>query len=218
MKEKLQGVIIGGMIGIIVTGSIGVFAAQYTANDNPFPITYNGRSVSLQGYNIDGNTYFKLRDIADVVGGFNVGFENNTIILTSNNYSNASNSGKDLKPYKWSSDYTSVKDISIGGKYFKDVVCLDTLNEGLVYYNLDGKFNSINGLYGSIDDDYSTASGKAVVRFYGDGKLLQELDFVAGQLPKEFNLSVNGVSQLMIEAQETEYCSGFVAVANVFGK
>ena len=82
MKKMLQGFITGIISGVVITGSIGVFAAYYTASDNPFPITYNGNSVSLEGYNIEGSTYFKLRDIADVVGGFNVGFQNNTITLT----------------------------------------------------------------------------------------------------------------------------------------
>lgn len=82
MKKRLQGLIIGVIAGTIITGSIGVLATQYAATDNPFPITYNGNQVSLQGYNIEGNTYFKLRDIADVVGGFDVDFENSTIVLT----------------------------------------------------------------------------------------------------------------------------------------
>ena len=82
MKKSLQGFIIGIISGIVITGSMGVFAAYYTATDNPFPVTYNGNRVSLEGYNIEGSTYFKLRDIADVVGGFNVVFENNTITLT----------------------------------------------------------------------------------------------------------------------------------------
>lgn len=84
MKKQLQGFIAGILSGIVAAGTIGVFAAYYTAEDNPFPITYNGNQVSLQGYNIEGSTYFKLRDIADVVGGFNVGFENSTIVLTGN--------------------------------------------------------------------------------------------------------------------------------------
>lgn len=44
-------------------------------------ITLNGNSVSMEGYNIEGSTYFKLRDIADAVGGFSVDFKSNTIVL-----------------------------------------------------------------------------------------------------------------------------------------
>lgn len=94
MKKRLQGLITGVIAGIIIAVSVGVLAAQYTATDNSFPVIYNGNQVSLQGYNIDGSTYFKLRDIADVVGGFDVGFENNTITLTDNSNSNTVTSSK----------------------------------------------------------------------------------------------------------------------------
>lgn len=67
-------------------GVAGVFAAQYAATGNPFPIQLNGQSVELEGYNINDNTYFKLRDIADVVGGFSVDFQNNTIRLSKDGY------------------------------------------------------------------------------------------------------------------------------------
>lgn len=70
--------------GAIIFGSVGVFAGQYNATDNPFPIQLNGSSVSIEGYNINGSTYFKLRDIADVVGGFWVNFYDNTIHISNN--------------------------------------------------------------------------------------------------------------------------------------
>lgn len=83
MKKKE--LFVGVLIGSAITAT-GAFAVQYVATDNPFPITLNGNSVNIQGYNIEGSTYFKLRDIADVVGGFSVGFENNTITLAKDGY------------------------------------------------------------------------------------------------------------------------------------
>ena len=83
MKKKE--LIIGIIIGSVITGT-GVLAVQYTATDNPFPVQLNGQSVQIQGYNINDQTYFKLRDIADVVGGFNVDFQNNTIQLSKDGY------------------------------------------------------------------------------------------------------------------------------------
>ena len=82
-KNFIVGIITGGL----AFGTAGVFAGQYMATDNPFPIQLNGTNVSLTGYNINDETYFKLRDIADVVGGFTVGFENNTIQLAKDGYS-----------------------------------------------------------------------------------------------------------------------------------
>lgn len=78
--------IIGVITGALVFGTVGVFAGQYIATENTFPIKLNNNNVNLNGYNVDGSTYFKLRDIADVVGGFNVDFKNNTIRLSKDGY------------------------------------------------------------------------------------------------------------------------------------
>ena len=40
----------------------------------------------MEGYNINGSTYFKLRDIANTIGGFNVDFQNNTIQFSKDGY------------------------------------------------------------------------------------------------------------------------------------
>ena len=80
MKERVQGLIAGIVTGIIITGSIGVLAAQYTATENTFPVKVNGQEAAMEGYNINGSTYFKLRDIGDRMG-FNVDFQDNTIYV-----------------------------------------------------------------------------------------------------------------------------------------
>ena len=61
-------------------------AAQMEVNPNPFPITVNGAPVEIEGYNLNDNTYFKLRDIGDKLG-FSVDFENDTIVITKQNSS-----------------------------------------------------------------------------------------------------------------------------------
>jgi hypothetical protein len=79
MKNKF---IIGFICGASLFGAAGVFAGQYMATENPFPVKLNNQNVQIEGYNIDGSTYFKLRDIADVVGGFSVDFTNDTIQIS----------------------------------------------------------------------------------------------------------------------------------------
>ena len=41
---------------------LGSLAVNYTATENTFPIQLNGENVNVEGYNIDGSTYFKLRE------------------------------------------------------------------------------------------------------------------------------------------------------------
>ncbi len=78
MKRFTLGFIIGGVICSALTG----FAVEYAVTANPFPIKVDGVAKSIEGYNINDSTYFKLRDIADAVGGFTVGFTNNTITIS----------------------------------------------------------------------------------------------------------------------------------------
>lgn len=81
-----KGYLAGVMTGAVVFGAAGAWAGQYMAVSNPFPVLLNGESISLEGYNINDSTYFKLRDIADAVGGFDVDFKNNTIQLSKEGY------------------------------------------------------------------------------------------------------------------------------------
>lgn len=77
MKKFIFGFITGGIICAAVTG----FAVEYAVSVNPYPVKVNGEDVQVEGYNINDSTYFKLRDVADAVGGFDVGFEDNTITI-----------------------------------------------------------------------------------------------------------------------------------------
>ena len=77
MKKFILGFITGGIICATATG----FAVEYAVTANPFPVAVNGTETAIEGYNINDNTYFKLRDVADAIGGFNVGFSNDTITI-----------------------------------------------------------------------------------------------------------------------------------------
>ncbi len=82
MKRFTLGFIIGGIVCSALTG----FAVEYAVTANPFPIKVDGVEKSIEGYNINDSTYFKLRDVADAVGGFTVGFTNNTITINTPQY------------------------------------------------------------------------------------------------------------------------------------
>lgn len=77
-KNFILGFISGGIICAAVTG----FAVEYAVTPNPYPVKVNGTETTIEGYNINDSTYFKLRDIADTVGDFRVDFVNNEIALT----------------------------------------------------------------------------------------------------------------------------------------
>ncbi len=76
-KNFITGFITGGILTAAVTG----FAVEYAITANPYPVKVNGVETSIQGYNINDETYFKLRDVSAAVGGFEVGFSDNTITI-----------------------------------------------------------------------------------------------------------------------------------------
>lgn len=72
--------IVGFLLGAVLFGGTTAFAAGVIAT--PFSelnqrITLNGEEITLTGYNINGNNYFKLRDIGETVG-FGVTWEGST--------------------------------------------------------------------------------------------------------------------------------------------
>ena len=83
MKKQF---IAGFIAGTLVCGAVGVGAAVYEAQTNTFPIQLNGENVTMEGYEINGYTYFKLRDIANTIGGFAVDFVNDMILLSKDGY------------------------------------------------------------------------------------------------------------------------------------
>lgn len=78
--KNIKSITLGVLIGATATLSITALA-EYIVVPNSFPVKVNGQTVQVEGYNINDSTYFKLRDIADAVGGFEVGFEDNAIIV-----------------------------------------------------------------------------------------------------------------------------------------
>lgn len=78
--KNIKSITLGILIGTITTLSITALA-EYIVVPNSFPVKVNGQTVQVEGYNINDSTYFKLRDVAAAVGGFEVGFEDNAIIV-----------------------------------------------------------------------------------------------------------------------------------------
>ena len=66
----LAGLLLGSAV-IVCTGAASAVSQTVTATLTTSPIFLDGSEVTLQGYNIGGHNYFKLRDIAALLD-FNV--------------------------------------------------------------------------------------------------------------------------------------------------
>ena len=77
---KHRDFVIGVLTGAVLFGSFTVIADNYDIYPNPFKILVNGNERYIEGYNIDGYSYFKLRDIGNEMG-FSVDFKEDTIMI-----------------------------------------------------------------------------------------------------------------------------------------
>lgn len=75
MKKLVFGILIGALLA---TGI--VYAVEYVIEPNPYQMTLNGEPVWMEGYNINGYSYFKLRDIGEKVG-FSVDFLEDKVVI-----------------------------------------------------------------------------------------------------------------------------------------
>ncbi len=78
--KRFKSLICGILIGSLATISITALA-ELIANPNPYPVKVNGETVQIEGYNINDSTYFKIRDVAVAVGGFDVDFVDGAVAI-----------------------------------------------------------------------------------------------------------------------------------------
>lgn len=108
----------GVLIGFILAIGFNAFAVHMEVSDNKFPIFVNGEKKDVSAYNIDGSTYLKIREVAEILG-IDITFENNEIII-----------GENTKPIiETSNKYTPSEDIINNDMYIiqKDGIYYITL-------------------------------------------------------------------------------------------
>ena len=184
MKRSVMSFIMGS----IIFGSVGVFAGQYTAVKNPYPVKLNGTAVKAEGYNINGSTYFKLRDIADSTGKFNVDFANEEIRIATDGYTYPKAEGR---PNGWYLHKETDPNMSIHSEslYFGS----DGSFKGQTWrskyegtYTVSG--NTVNITY----DVYYCGAGEKTYTYYYSGK--KKLTMQNGVLKGDNNTTYSLVS------------------------
>lgn len=115
---------------------------------------------------------------------------------------------KILKPYNivggFSSDNSNP--IKLVGKKYSSGYQIKCYEHGAaIYFNLEGKYHTINGVMG-LDDNtsYSSPIASASVIISGDGKILGQYQLKRGDLPQDLYLDVNGVKKLSIKVDGAE--------------
>ncbi|NDO19513.1 hypothetical protein FMM68_07570 [Lachnospiraceae bacterium MD329] len=131
-KNFITGFITGGIICAAVTG----FAVEYAVTANPYPVKVNGVETAIQGYNINDETYFKLRDVSAAVGGFDVGFSDNTITIATEQQPEPTIAPAPTPANLSASDITIVKGED-GNDYTSDGLIVEHTDEGDFVFKWD---------------------------------------------------------------------------------
>ena len=75
MKKYIAGFVAGALVSTGIA-----LAVEYQIEPNPYPVLVNGREHNIEGYNINGRSYFQLRDLGKAMD-FAVGFQNEQVVV-----------------------------------------------------------------------------------------------------------------------------------------
>ena len=211
MNEKLKSAkisaaatIIAAICGLIV-GVLGAFGATTVLNNqNVVTVNVNGQEVSVSPDEYQ-NLYDNLKkEYDDLLQKYqsvsdNVSHEDNSNAGNSSVAKESDCIGDKILAYYSNSYYkefalTDGETFSMAGKKYMVGFTICAQSDAEAVYNLDGKYETLSGLVGTLDG----IGENAVYCIYGDGVLLNTIEVIGAAIPQEFNVNVKDVKQLRI--------------------
>lgn len=207
LKFMLAGLVIGASVSTVIPamGYDGVRNIQAVFKNIKIcvdgvemtPRDTAGKEVEPFIYN--GTTYLPVRAVGEAVGK-EVSYDGSTNTVYLGKSGQVQYLGQQVKKYQGGAREETV---TMGGNKYTNGLNFNwgwghLDSDFMAYYNLNGLYSSISGVYGTKDG--TGEKYENVVNFYGDGRLLKSITVKGGQLPKNFVVDVSGVAQLKIEA------------------
>lgn len=216
MKLNFKSMVLGCVIGAAVMGAIPAMGYDGTRTIQAVfknikicvdgvqmtPRDTAGKEVEPFIYN--GTTYLPVRAVGEAVGK-EVTYDGSTNTVYLGKSGQVKYLGQQVKKYQGRAYEETV---TMGGQKYTNGISFGYGRDA--YYNLNGLYTSISGMYGM--EDGTSDNYEAIINFYGDGRLLDSITVRGGQLPKNFAVNVSGVAQLKIEQSDDsgEICLGSV--------
>ena len=208
MKLNFKSMVLGCVIGATVMGAIpamgydGVRTIQAVFKNIKIcvdgvqmtPRDTAGKEVEPFIYN--GTTYLPVRAVGEAVGK-EVTYDGSTNTVYLGKSGQVKYLGQQLEAYQ--KRYASEGTVTMGGQKYTNSLNINADWTNYAYYNLNGLYTSISGVYGVLDGQ--SANGETIISFYGDDRLIETLSVKGGTLPKNFAVNISGVAQLKIEAE-----------------
>lgn len=213
MKEKMQGIIIGALVGTL--GFSGVAYAKSAVEnisvkydnikvyrDNVLCDLKTSNGTKVEPFIYNGTTYLPLRATADLAG-MSVTYDGATksVYLWDNLVASNTYLMEACPPYETSGMdtylQTSGKSFEMGGKKYSNGLESRGLIWGEPYalFNLDGRYSTMHLTVGQLDG-YSNYD--RTISFIVDGRVVKEVELAAGELPETLSVPLNYGLQLKI--------------------
>ena len=211
MKQKLQGLIAGALIGATITGGA-VFATTGTKTievlynnikvykDNVLCELKDANGTVIEPFIYNGTTYMPVRGTANLAG-MDVEWDGNTksVYLWDELPMDKTYLMECCPPYEYDHTYEEFlaqngSSFSMGGRKYSNGFHVYG-GEGNILFNLNSKYSQITFMVGHIDGSPMTGQ---TASFFVDGKLIKEVHVDADDLPIEVSIPVNFGLQLKI--------------------
>lgn len=224
VKDKIQGLLLGLLIGVILTGGT-VVAATSTKIEVVFEnLKYyidgvEKRPETGQGFIYKGTTYVPMRFVGEALGksvhwdgktkSISIGRkEAASIYLDHLEYARAEGSTIDKIKFGKSGEQT----FSIAGNDYLNGIGVPfgpIDSDSVIKYNLKGQFKNLTGYVG-IDDSTKNASDYGIIEIIGDEKILYTSpNLFGGDLPREISIDITDIQRLEIHFKNRHYKNSY---------
>lgn len=219
MKEKLKGIAIGLLMGVLLTGGISYAATRSETID----VFYDNIKIFIDGEELDprdgdgekvepfiynGTTYLPVRAVGQAVGK-SVDWDGvEKVVYLGAKPGDTENWLDVCGPYQYKGckEYrlTNNAYFTMSGKKYTNGYTMYLWNPAgtaEALYNLDGRFNSVSFTVGHIDD---TTRADAKLNVYLDGIIAYTKDLKYDDLAQKVTIPLNGALQMKIELVSEE--------------
>ena len=227
MKQKLQGLIAGALIGATITGGV-VFATTGAKTievfydnikvykDNVLCELKDANGTVVEPFIYNGTTYMPVRGTANLAD-MQVTWDGNkkSVYLWDKQVPSGTYLMEVCPPYEKSYDcYTYLQSegqsFQMSGKKYSNGFSFQYNNQ-FAMFNLNSRYSTINCTVGHID---GTDMNDQAISFIVDGKLIKEITVEAEALPKTISIPVNYGLQLKI-INNDNWNSSRVGIGNI---
>lgn len=230
MKKTLQGIVAGLLIGSIGTCGIAyaksgmeTITVQYdnikVYKDNVLCDLKDANGKKVEPFIYNGTTYLPLRGAANLADlGVTWDGKTKSVHLWDEMTASETYLVEVCPPYE-SFHVKNVlkasgKSFQMSGQKYSNGLNIFT-SDAYALFNLNGKYSTMEFTYGHIDSSGKNAKSDGTITFIVDGRVVEEIDVYAEELPKTMSIPLNHGLQLKIVGSTEAFWQPEIGLANI---